>query len=167
MAEVTLTGTVDSREAKRRAEDCAEAISGVKNVQNNLRVQGRRREHERQGELAVRPTAHRAASRPAVSPAARPNRGGAEAQTLSPMATSAVGLFSQPPTFAIGRLLLLICISRFSSTHCGGRCRTTTRASDPLRRTMRSPSELVVVKVIDDVRGQLTQGHLGSTRTLS
>ena len=37
--EVTLTGTVDSREAKRRAEDCVESVSGVKNVQNNLRIQ--------------------------------------------------------------------------------------------------------------------------------
>lgn len=37
--EVTLAGTVDSREAKRRAEDCAESISGVRNVQNNIRVQ--------------------------------------------------------------------------------------------------------------------------------
>jgi osmotically-inducible protein OsmY len=37
--EVTLTGTVDSREAKRRAEDCAESVSGVRHVQNNLRVQ--------------------------------------------------------------------------------------------------------------------------------
>jgi hypothetical protein len=37
--DVTLAGTVDSREAKRRAEDCAESVSGVKNVQNNLRVQ--------------------------------------------------------------------------------------------------------------------------------
>lgn len=37
--EVTLTGTVESRDEKRRAEDCAEAVSGVKNVQNNLRVQ--------------------------------------------------------------------------------------------------------------------------------
>jgi osmotically-inducible protein OsmY len=36
--EVTLTGTVDSREAKRRAEDIAERVSGVKHVQNNLRV---------------------------------------------------------------------------------------------------------------------------------
>lgn len=36
--EVTLSGTVDSREAKRRAEDCAEACSGVDHVQNNLRV---------------------------------------------------------------------------------------------------------------------------------
>jgi hypothetical protein len=37
--EVTLAGTVDSREAKHRAEDCAESIPGVRNVQNNLRVQ--------------------------------------------------------------------------------------------------------------------------------
>lgn len=36
--EVTLDGTVTSREHKRRAEDCADAISGVKHVQNNLRV---------------------------------------------------------------------------------------------------------------------------------
>jgi osmotically-inducible protein OsmY len=36
--EVTLTGTVESREARRRAEDCAEAVSGVKYVQNNLRM---------------------------------------------------------------------------------------------------------------------------------
>jgi len=37
--EVTLTGTVNSREDKRRAEDLAEQVSGVKHVQNNLRVQ--------------------------------------------------------------------------------------------------------------------------------
>jgi len=37
--EVTLDGTVPSRDQKRRAEDCVEDISGVKNVQNNLRVQ--------------------------------------------------------------------------------------------------------------------------------
>jgi osmotically-inducible protein OsmY len=37
--EVTLSGTVDSREAKRRAEDIAERVSGVHNLQNNLRVQ--------------------------------------------------------------------------------------------------------------------------------
>lgn len=40
-AEVTLTGTVRSREQKRRAEDCAEMVSGVKHVQNNLRVSER------------------------------------------------------------------------------------------------------------------------------
>jgi osmotically-inducible protein OsmY len=37
-SEVILTGTVDSREAKRRAEDIAEHISGVRNVENRLRV---------------------------------------------------------------------------------------------------------------------------------
>jgi hypothetical protein len=36
--EVVLTGTVDSRFAKRHAEDLAEAVSGVKNVENRLRV---------------------------------------------------------------------------------------------------------------------------------
>lgn len=36
--EITLNGTVDSRWAKRRAEDCAESVSGVSNCQNNLRV---------------------------------------------------------------------------------------------------------------------------------
>lgn len=41
--EVTLSGSVDSREAKRRAEDIVEAISGVKNVENRIRVkQGER-----------------------------------------------------------------------------------------------------------------------------
>ncbi|MFA7603406.1 MAG: BON domain-containing protein [Novosphingobium sp.] len=37
--EVTLNGTVTSRQAKRRAEDLVDAISGVKHVQNNLRVE--------------------------------------------------------------------------------------------------------------------------------
>jgi osmotically-inducible protein OsmY len=40
-AEVTLTGQVNSREEKRRAEDIVEAVSGVKHVQNNLRVKDR------------------------------------------------------------------------------------------------------------------------------
>ena len=37
-AEVTLTGSVDSRQARRRAEDIAEQVSGVSYVQNNLRI---------------------------------------------------------------------------------------------------------------------------------
>jgi hypothetical protein len=37
---VTLTGTVDSRSAKRAAEECAEATQGVRDVMNHLRVQG-------------------------------------------------------------------------------------------------------------------------------
>jgi len=36
--EVTLDGTVPSREQKRRAEDIVDSLSGVKHVQNNLRV---------------------------------------------------------------------------------------------------------------------------------
>jgi hypothetical protein len=36
--EVILSGTVDSREAKRRAEDLAESVSGVRNVENRIRV---------------------------------------------------------------------------------------------------------------------------------
>lgn len=36
--EVTLTGTVDHRNTKRRAEDLAEAVSGVKHVENRIRV---------------------------------------------------------------------------------------------------------------------------------
>jgi len=36
--EVTLTGTVPTRNDKRRAEDIAESVSGVTNVENRLRV---------------------------------------------------------------------------------------------------------------------------------
>lgn len=39
--EVVLTGTVDTKEEKRRAEDIAERISGVRNVENRLKVRGR------------------------------------------------------------------------------------------------------------------------------
>lgn len=34
---VTLEGTVEDRFQRRRAEDCAESVSGVTHVQNNLR----------------------------------------------------------------------------------------------------------------------------------
>jgi osmotically-inducible protein OsmY len=36
--EVTIEGTVDSRQDKRRAEDIADGVSGVRHVQNNLRL---------------------------------------------------------------------------------------------------------------------------------
>lgn len=36
--EVTLSGTVDDRQSRRRAEDLAEQVSGVSYVQNNIRV---------------------------------------------------------------------------------------------------------------------------------
>jgi osmotically-inducible protein OsmY len=37
-AEVTLMGFVDSRDAKRAAEDCAEDVPGVREVHNHLRI---------------------------------------------------------------------------------------------------------------------------------
>ncbi len=39
--EVTLSGTVEDRRAKRDAEDCAWSVSGVRDVQNTLRVDDR------------------------------------------------------------------------------------------------------------------------------
>jgi osmotically-inducible protein OsmY len=39
--EVTLTGTVNERSDKRRAEDIAEEVSGVRNVENRIRVNTR------------------------------------------------------------------------------------------------------------------------------
>lgn len=36
--EVTLTGTVDNKQTKRRAEDCAEKVTGVKEVSNQLKI---------------------------------------------------------------------------------------------------------------------------------
>jgi hypothetical protein len=36
--EVILTGTIESKAAKRRAEDLAELISGVKHLENRLRI---------------------------------------------------------------------------------------------------------------------------------
>lgn len=47
--EITLTGTVDSRSAKRRAEDIVEDIPGVKHVQNNLRVEHRENYYSQAG----------------------------------------------------------------------------------------------------------------------
>ena len=38
--EVTLSGRVDDRSAKREAEDCAWSVAGVRDVQNQLRVRG-------------------------------------------------------------------------------------------------------------------------------
>jgi hypothetical protein len=49
--EVTLSGEVETKHAKRRAEDCADCCSGVEHVQNNLRVKSSSRE---EGETAGR-----------------------------------------------------------------------------------------------------------------
>lgn len=40
-SEIVLTGTVDTKEEKRRAEDIAERVSGVKNVENRLKVRSK------------------------------------------------------------------------------------------------------------------------------
>ncbi|HET6569205.1 MAG TPA: BON domain-containing protein [Rhodothermales bacterium] len=52
--EVTLTGTVDSRQAKRMAEDVAEDVAGVKDVHNQLRINrtdaGRNAEQQNKGQ---------------------------------------------------------------------------------------------------------------------
>jgi osmotically-inducible protein OsmY len=45
--EVTLTGTVPSRDMKRRAEQVAERAAGVRDVHNQLKVQDRERQAER------------------------------------------------------------------------------------------------------------------------
>lgn len=50
--EVTLAGTVDSREMKRRAEDIADNVLGVKDVHNSLRVRSRSSTSARVGETA-------------------------------------------------------------------------------------------------------------------
>jgi osmotically-inducible protein OsmY len=41
-AEVVLSGSVDSRDAKRLAEDIAASVSGVRDVQNQIKVGGDR-----------------------------------------------------------------------------------------------------------------------------
>src|SRR5579862_3687078 len=48
--EVTLTGTVDERRAKRLAEDIAENVAGVKDVHNQLRVEHSGQAHETSGQ---------------------------------------------------------------------------------------------------------------------
>lgn len=39
--EVTLSGTVNSRQEKRMAEECIESLSGVRDIHNQLRITGR------------------------------------------------------------------------------------------------------------------------------
>jgi len=55
--EVTLNGTVSERAHKRRAEDIADDISGVKHVQNNLRVAATTGEYDGNWALNQRSTA--------------------------------------------------------------------------------------------------------------
>ncbi|HEY4320288.1 MAG TPA: BON domain-containing protein [Gemmatimonadales bacterium] len=45
--DVTLSGTVEDRDTKRRAEACVENVSGVKDVQNNLKISRDRSQDDR------------------------------------------------------------------------------------------------------------------------
>jgi len=51
--EVLLTGFVDSRAAKRAAEDAAESVNGVRDVHNHLRVRTNAPDHEGVGRTSV------------------------------------------------------------------------------------------------------------------
>ncbi|HVY86667.1 MAG TPA: BON domain-containing protein [Caulobacterales bacterium] len=48
--EVTLSGTVEDRMAKRHAEDLAHAVSGVKDVQNNIKIQAKTGENQEEAD---------------------------------------------------------------------------------------------------------------------
>jgi hypothetical protein len=50
--EVTLEGTVENRQMKRAAEDCAEAVSGAQQVHNRLRVQSNQESGRDEGRFA-------------------------------------------------------------------------------------------------------------------
>jgi osmotically-inducible protein OsmY len=52
--EITLVGSVENHDAKRRAEDIAESVSGVKNVENRLKVKGNRDWINRDGNVESR-----------------------------------------------------------------------------------------------------------------
>jgi osmotically-inducible protein OsmY len=56
--EVTLKGSVDSRQAKRMAEDSIESISGIKDVHNQLRIkrdeENQQTRHDRQSQELAR-----------------------------------------------------------------------------------------------------------------
>lgn len=69
--EVTLTGFVDSRWAKREAEDVADEASGVRDVHNQIRVSGERRGQDR---MVDAPTGARPAGSPTSTGAAASTR---------------------------------------------------------------------------------------------
>jgi hypothetical protein len=72
--EVTLVGTVEDRRSKRDAEECACSVSGVRDVQNQLRVKD-----ERKGERGD----ERQAGKPSAASPSSYAGGKAEAETFS------------------------------------------------------------------------------------
>ncbi len=85
--EVTLSGTVNTRDEKRRAEDIVEAVSGVSHVQNNLRV-------KQQGESTVKSTLDSFAN---ATSGAFGERGGSTMSSRSETAAAAAGSGSSSP----------------------------------------------------------------------
>jgi hypothetical protein len=115
--EVTLTGAVDSRLARRRAEDIADAVLGVTHVQNNLRVhdggreaagsQGsgdaRGREDAGPQTAAASPKARSVARRSAAADAAASGNPGIGGSAAGAAGTPAGGRTSSPMPRRSGR----------------------------------------------------------------
>ena len=79
--EVTLKGTVDSRYAKRKAEDLAEAVKGVRDVHNQLRVQDR--DEDDAGATGARASTTGAGSKKTTSGASRTGTGSSKKKTTA------------------------------------------------------------------------------------
>jgi osmotically-inducible protein OsmY len=95
-AEVTLTGTVNSRMDKRRVEDIAESVSGVSNVENRLRVKqsGSERYGSTMGTTSTQATSPTSASSEAA---------GSGTTTTTPTSTSSAAAGSGSGTTGTGR----------------------------------------------------------------
>ena len=58
-AVVTLSGTIESRQMKRLAEDCAEVVAGVDDVNNELRIDATLSSRSRTNEFAAQESTSR------------------------------------------------------------------------------------------------------------
>ncbi len=58
-AVVTLTGSIESRQMKRLAEDCAEAVAGIEDVNNELRIDATLSSRSRTNEFAAQESTSR------------------------------------------------------------------------------------------------------------
>ena len=92
--EVTLDGTVRDRQSKRRAEDAVEHISGVKHVQNNLRVQD-----SSQGSSGQASSSH---NQPAYNQSSTTGQGSTSQGSAVEGHTGSIGSSSAPAASATG-----------------------------------------------------------------
>ena len=77
--EVTLDGTVETRGARRLAEDIADEVSGVTYIQNNLRVRGQERPGPRHAsETAITAASDATSRRSSLEDVGNANRGRGE-----------------------------------------------------------------------------------------